>query len=547
MSKKILYNIDARNTVINGVNKLTDAVKITLGPKGMNVMLVNNSGEPRVTKDGVSVAEHIEFADPCENAGAQLVKSVARKACEKAGDGTTTATIISAAVCNNLVGCMQKVGVNQSELIKGVNKALKVVLDFLSSSAEAIVGDYARVKQVASVSANGDEIVGELIANALKKVGSDGVITVEDGNNLATEIEVVEGMQFDKGYVSHRFVNNAKTLTSEFDDPYILIYDKKISSIHPLLKLLEEVAKTGKGLVIIAEGVDGDALTTLVVNSLRGALKVCCVDAPSFGDKRKAIMSDIAVLTGGKCISEDAGMKLENATLQDLGKAKKVKVTKDDTTIIDGCGDKNSIEGRCDEIASELASAQSDYDRNNLEMRRAKLKSGVAIVKVGGATEVEIGQKRDSIDDALHATRAAVDEGIVPGGGVALLRCLAELKKVNDFVNCDQKTGFDIMKQAIQAPAETIVENAGECGPMIVSKILESSEYAYGYDVSKGVYGNMISMGVIDPVKVTKQSIIAAVSAASMIVSIGASIYDDPDSKESSDSMPSMPSMPPMM
>jgi chaperonin GroEL len=535
MSKKIIYGIEAINGILNGLRKLEEAVRCTLGPKGRSVILQKSFGDPVITKDGVSVAKEIEFSDPLENIGAQLVKAVANNALNNAGDGTTTATVLAGGMAE-VITMIQRAGVNQSEVVKGIMSARDAIIENISSMTKKIAGDFEAIKQVASVSANGDTNIGQLIADAMKQVGESGVITVEDGDSLHTTIEVVEGMQFDKGYISRHFVTN--DLQCVLDDAFILLYDKKISSIQPILKILEEVAKTGKALLIIAEDVDGDALTTLVVNRLRGALKICCVKAPSFGDKRKAVMADIAILTGGHCISEDIGLTLENATLEHLGRAKKIKITSDDTTIVDGYGTKESVQTRCNEIKAEIFDSKSDYDKEKLQERLARLASGVAVIKVGGATEVELKEKKDRIDDALHAIRAAIEEGIVPGGGVALLRCVTILDNMK-LPNTDQAMGCDIVKAAIRRPIEMIAENAGVCGPLVVQQVLASKEYAYGYDASKGVYGDMIEMGIIDPAKVVKQALIAACSIVSMLGSVGACVYSEPEKNKdtNSDSM----------
>ncbi|VVT06977.1 chaperonin GroEL [Rhizobium sp. EC-SD404] len=540
-AKEVKFGRSARERMLRGVDILADAVKVTLGPKGRNVVIEKSFGAPRITKDGVSVAKEIELEDKFENMGAQMVREVASKTNDVAGDGTTTATVLAAAIVregNKAVAA----GMNPMDLKRGIDLAVKEVVEKLAAAAKPI-NTSAEVAQVGTISANGDKQVGEDIAEAMQRVGNEGVITVEEAKTAETELEVVEGMQFDRGYLSPYFVTNPEKMVAELDDPYILLHEKKLSNLQAMLPVLEAVVQSGKPLVIIAEDVEGEALATLVVNKLRGGLKIAAVKAPGFGDRRKAMLEDIAILTGGQVISEDIGIKLENVTLDMLGRAKKVSITKENTTIVDGAGQKSEIEGRVAQIKAQIEETSSDYDREKLQERLAKLAGGVAVIRVGGSTEVEVKERKDRIDDALNATRAAVQEGIVPGGGVALLRASSTLTVKGQ--NADQDAGVNIVRRALQAPARQIVENAGEEASIVVGKILDKNDDNYGYNAQTGEYGDMIAMGIVDPVKVVRTALQDAASVAGLLVTTEAMIAEAPkkDSHGGGGGMPDMGGM----
>ena len=524
-AKDIEFGSDARSKMLKGVETLAKAVKVTLGPKGRNVMLDKSYGAPKITKDGVSVAKEIELADKFENMGAQLVKEVAQKTADKAGDGTTTATVLAEAIIKE--GCKAvAAGINPMDLKRGIDMAVEAVVEDVKSRSKEIKSS-EEIAQVGTISANGDTSIGEYLARAMEKVGNDGVITVEDAKGLDTELDVVEGMQFDRGYLSPYFMTNAEKMNCEYDNPFILFYDQKISSLQPLLPVLEAVVQSGRALLIVAEDIEGEALATLVVNRIRGGLKVCAVKAPGFGDRRKAMLQDMAILTGGQVISEELGMKIENVTLNMLGTAKRIEVTKDDTTIIDGSGDKEEIKARAAQIRQEIEVTKSDYDREKLNERLGKLSGGVAVLRVGGASEVEVKEKKDRIDDALNATRAAVKEGVVAGGGVALLyasKVLDALKPLND----DQKAGINIIRKAIQAPIRQIAENAGVDGAVIVGKLLESTDTNFGYNAQKGEYTDMIKAGIVDPTKVVRTALQDAASVGGLLITTEAMVTEKP-------------------
>ncbi len=524
-AKEVKFSVDARDRMLRGVDILTNAVKVTLGPKGRNVVLDKSFGAPRITKDGVTVAKEIELEDKFENMGAQMVREVASKTSDIAGDGTTTATVLAAAIVKEGAKAVAA-GMNPMDLKRGIDLAVEAIVEDLKKNSKKVTSN-EEIAQVGTISANGDAEIGRFLAEAMKKVGNEGVITVEEAKSLETELDVVEGMQFDRGYISPYFITNADKMRVEMEDPYILINEKKLSGLQELLPLLEAVVQTGKPLLIIAEDVEGEALATLVVNKLRGGLKVAAVKAPGFGDRRKAMLQDIAVLTGGQAISEDLGIKLENVTLAMLGRAKKVMIDKENTTIVNGAGKKADIEGRITQIKAQIEETTSDYDREKLQERLAKLAGGVAVIRVGGATEVEVKERKDRVDDAMHATRAAVEEGILPGGGVALLRASEALKKVRTH-NDDQKTGVEIVRKAIQAPARQIAINAGEDGSVIVGKILEKDQYAYGFDAQTGEYVNMVSKGIIDPTKVVRQALQGAASVAGLLITTEAMVAEVP-------------------
>jgi chaperonin GroEL len=534
-AKEVRFSGDARERMLRGVETLANAVKVTLGPKGRNVVLDKSFGAPRITKDGVTVAKEIELEDKFENMGAQMVREVASKTSDIAGDGTTTATVLAAAIVKEGSKAVAA-GMNPMDLKRGIDLAVETVVEELRKNSKKVTSN-DEIAQVGTISANGDQEIGRFLAEAMKKVGNEGVITVEEAKSLETELDVVEGMQFDRGYISPYFITNADKMRVEMEDPYILINEKKLSGLNELLPLLEAVVQTGKPLLIVAEDVEGEALATLVVNKLRGGLKVAAVKAPGFGDRRKAMLQDIAVLTGGQAISEDLGIKLENVTLAMLGKAKKVMIDKENTTIVNGGGKKKDIEDRISQIKAQIEETTSDYDREKLQERLAKLAGGVAVIRVGGATEVEVKERKDRVDDAMHATRAAVEEGILPGGGVALLRATEHLKKVRTH-NEDQKTGVEIVRKALQAPARQIATNAGEDGSVIVGKILENSNYAFGFDAQGGDYVDMVKKGIIDPTKVVRQALQGASSVAGLLITTEAMVAELPKKKE-------MPSMPP--
>src|ERR687889_391636 len=534
MAKQVIHGEESRAAILRGVNQLADAVKITLGPKGRNVVLDKKFGAPRITKDGVTVAKEIELEDKFENMGAQMVREVASKTSSVAGDGTTTATVLAQAIVREGAKSVAA-GMNPMDLKRGIDKAVAVVVEELQKNTRKI-NTSAEVAQVGSVSANGDPEIGEMIAKAMEKVGNEGVITVEEAKSVATELDVVEGMQFDRGYVSPYFITNAEKMIAEMDQPYVLIFEKKLSQLQPMLPLLEAVVQSGRPLVIIAEDVEGEALATLVVNKLRGGLKIAAVKAPGFGDRRKAMLEDIATLTKGQTISEDLGIKLENVTLNMLGRAKKVVIEKENTTIVDGAGDKRDIEARVGQIKAQIEETTSDYDREKLQERLAKLAGGVAVIRVGGATEVEVKEKKDRVDDAMHATKAAVEEGILPGGGVALLRALAALETVTP-ANDDQKTGVEIVRRALQSPARQIAINAGEDGSVIVGKVAEAKDYSAGWNAQTGEDGDLYKFGIIDPAKVVRVALEDAASVAGLLITTEAMIAEKPK-KESAPAMP---------
>jgi chaperonin GroEL len=534
-SKDVKFGQDARDRMLRGVDILANAVKVTLGPKGRNVVLDKSYGAPRITKDGVTVAKEIELEDKFENMGAQMLKEVASKTSDMAGDGTTTATVLAQAIIREGAKSVAA-GANPMDLRRGIDQAVAAVVEELKTKAKKVTSN-DEIAQVGTISSNGDTEIGAKIAEAMKRVGNEGVITIEESKSLETELSVVEGMQFDRGYLSPYFITNAEKMMVELEDPYVLIHEKKLSSLQALLPLLEAVVQAGKPLVIIAEDVEGEALATLVVNKLRGGLKVAAVKAPGFGDRRKAMLEDIATVTGGSVVSEDLGIKLENVTLEMLGKAKKITIDKEDTTIVDGAGKKADIEARIKQIKAQIEDTTSDYDREKLQERLAKLAGGVAVIKVGGATEVEVKERKDRVDDALHATRAAVEEGIVPGGGVALLRAIKALEQLKPN-NDDQKTGISIVRKALQAPSRQIFTNAGEDGSVIVGKILENATYAFGFNAQSGAYGDLVSQGVIDPAKVVRCALQDAASVAGLLITTEAMIADLPKKEGAQPAMP---------
>ena len=524
-AKDIEFGTNARAKMLRGVETLAKTVKTTLGPKGRNVILDKSYGAPKITKDGVSVAKEIELADKFENMGAQLVKEVAQKTADKAGDGTTTATVLAEAIIRE--GCKAvAAGMNPMDLKRGIDMAVEAVVADIKSRSVAIKTS-EEIAQVGTISANGDRSIGEYLARAMEKVGNEGVITVEDAKGLETELDVVEGMQFDRGYLSPYFITNADKMTCEYESPYILLCDQKISNLQPLIPVLESIVQSGRALVIVAEDIEGEALATLVVNRIRGGLKVCAVKAPAFGDRRKAMLEDIAILTGGQVVSEELGMKLENVTLDMLGTAKRVEITKDDTTIIDGAGEKDLIEARAASIRKQIEETTSDYDREKLQERLAKLSGGVAVLRVGGASEVEVKEKKDRIDDALNATRAAVKEGVVAGGGCALLYAGKVLDKLQP-ANQDQKVGIDIIRKATQAPIRQIAENAGVDGAVVVGKLLESSDSNFGYNAQSGEYTDMVKAGIIDPTKVVRTALQDAASVGGLLITTEAMVTEAP-------------------
>lgn len=539
-AKDIEFGTDARAKMLKGVEILAKTVKVTLGPKGRNVILDKAYGAPKITKDGVSVAKEIELSNKFENMGAQLVKEVAQKTADKAGDGTTTATVLAEAIIRE--GCKAvAAGMNPMDLKRGIDVAVEaVVADIKSRSKDIKTSE--EIAQVGTISANGDRSIGEYLARAMEKVGNEGVITVEDAKGLETELDVVEGMQFDRGYLSPYFITNPDKMNCEFENPYILLYDQKVSNLQPLIPVLEAVVQSGRPLLIIAEDVEGEALATLVVNRIRGGLKVCAVKAPGFGDRRKAMLEDIAILTGGQVISEELGMKIENVTLDMLGSAKRVEVNKDDTTIIDGNGEKDLIEARAAQIRKQIDDTSSDYDREKLQERLAKLSGGVAVLRVGGASEVEVKEKKDRIDDALNATRAAVKEGVVAGGGVALLYSAKALDSLQP-ANQDQKVGIDIIRKAIQAPIRQIADNAGVDGAVVAGKLMESNDANFGYNAQTGEYTDMVKAGIIDPTKVVRTALQDAASVGSLLITTEAMVTDAPQ-KECSCGSAGAPAMP---
>jgi len=535
-AKEVKFASDARDRMLRGVDTLANAVKVTLGPKGRNVVIDKSFGAPRITKDGVTVAKEIELADKFENMGAQMLREVASKQNDKAGDGTTTATVLAQAIVREGSKAVAA-GMNPMDVKRGIDLAVTKVVEDLKAHAKSVEAN-SEIAQVATISANGDEEVGRILAEAMEKVGNEGVITVEEAKSLATELETVEGMQFDRGYLSPYFITNAEKLKVELDDPYILIHEKKLSNLQAMLPLLESVVQSGRPLLIIAEDVEGDALATLVVNRLRGGLKVAAVKAPGFGDRRKAMLEDIAVLTGGNVVSEELGIELESVTINMLGRAKKVVIDKDNTTIVDGVGAKSDIDGRVAQIRQQIETTTSDYDREKLQERLAKLAGGVAVIRVGGATEVEVKEKKDRVDDALHATRAAVEEGILPGGGIALLRSLKALEGLK-AANDDQQSGIDIVRRALRAPARQIADNAGEDGAWIVGKLLESEEYSWGFNAATGEYQDLVKAGVIDPAKVVRTALQDAASVASLLITTEALVAELPK-EEKAAPMPAM-------
>ena len=533
-AKDVKFHSDARERMIRGVNILADAVKVTLGPKGRNVVIDKSFGAPRITKDGVTVAKEIELEDKFENMGAQMVREVASKTNDLAGDGTTTATVLAQAIVREGAKAVAS-GMNPMDLKRGIDKAVDAVVAELKANARKVTSN-DEIAQVGTISANGDSEIGRYLAEAMQKVGNEGVITVEEAKTAETELEVVEGMQFDRGYLSPYFVTNQDKMRVELDEPYVLIHEKKLSNLQAMLPVLEAVVQSGKPLLIVAEDVEGEALATLVVNKLRGGLKVAAVKAPGFGDRRKAMLEDIAILTGGTAISEDLGIKLENVTLAMLGRAKKVTIEKENTTIVDGAGSRSEIEGRVAQIKAQIEETTSDYDREKLQERLAKLAGGVAVIRVGGATEVEVKEKKDRVDDALHATRAAVEEGVLPGGGVALLRAAKALDGIVTE-NPDQKHGVEIVRKAIEAPVRQIAENAGAEGSVIVGKLRERSDLGYGWNAQTNAFGDLYAQGVIDPVKVVRTALQDAASVAGLLVTTEAMIADKPK-KEAAPAMP---------
>ena len=523
-AKEVLFSTEARNKMLRGVNTLANAVKVTLGPKGRNVVIDKSFGAPRITKDGVTVAKEIELEDKFENMGAQMVKTVASKTNDTAGDGTTTATVLTQSIVTEGIKLVAA-GMNPMDLKRGIDLAITEVVGNLAK-AKKDISTVEEIAQVGTISANGEKAIGEQIADAMQRVGNEGVITVEEAKSLETETEVVEGMQFDRGYLSPYFATNPEKMTVSFEDPLILLHEKKLSSLQPMLPILEAVAQSSRPLLIIAEDIDGEALATLVVNRLRGGLKVAAVKAPGFGDRRKAMLEDIGVLTGGQVISEEMGIKLENVTLEMLGTAKKVEITKENTTIIDGAGSKDDITGRVAQIKAQVEETTSDYDREKLQERLAKLAGGVAVIKVGGATEVEVKERKDRVEDALNATRAAVEEGIVAGGGVALLRASADLKVKG--VNADQTAGIGIVRRALQAPIRQIATNSGDEASIVVGKVLESSSATFGYNAQTSEYGDMVEMGIVDPVKVVRTALQDAASVSSLLITTEAMVAEIP-------------------
>ena len=533
-AKDVRFGGEARQRMLRGVDILDDAVKVTLGPKGRNVVLDKSFGAPRITKDGVTVAKEIELADKFENMGAQMVREVASKTNDIAGDGTTTATVLAAAIVREGAKAVAA-GMNPMDLKRGIDSAVTAVVEELKKRTRKITTP-SETAQVGAIAANGETEIGKMISEAMQKVGNEGVITVEEAKGIQTELDVVEGMQFDRGYVSPYFITNAEKMVADLDQPYILIHEKKLSGLQPMLPLLESIVQSGRPLLIIAEDVEGEALATLVVNKLRGGLKVAAVKAPGFGDRRKAMLEDIAILTGGTVISEDLGIKLENVKLNDLGKAKKVLIEKENTTIVEGGGKKQDIVGRCNQIRAQVEETTSDYDREKLQERLAKLAGGVAVIRVGGSTEVEVKERKDRVDDSLHATRAAVEEGIVPGGGVALARAsliLAKLKADND----DQRFGVEIVRKAVQTPLRQIAENAGEDGAVIAGKVLDKDEYNWGFDAQTGEFKDLVKAGIIDPTKVVRTALQDAASVAGLLVTTEAMVAEKPEKKA--------PAMPP--
>ena len=534
-AKEVKFSREAREKMIRGIDVLANAVRVALGPKGRNVVLDKSFGAPRITKDGVTVAKEVELADRFENMGAQMVREVATKANDNAGDGATTATVLAHAIVREGAKSVTA-GADPMDVKRGVDLAVEAIVADLDKKSRKI-SNSDEIAQVAGLAANSDASIGKMISQAMQKVGNEGVITVEEAKSLETELDVVEGMQFDRGYLSPYFISNSEKMVAELEDPYILIHEKKLTSLQALLPVLEAVVQSGKPLLIIAEDVEGEALATLVVNKLRGGLKVAAVKAPGFGDRRKAMLEDIAILTGGAMIAEDLGIKLENVTLAMLGRAKRVRIEKENTTIVDGVGKKSDIDGRIGQIKAQIEETTSDYDKEKLQERLAKLAGGVAVIRVGGATEVEVKEKKDRVDDALNATRAAVQEGVLPGGGVALLRA-AKLLEAVKFDNSDQRTGVEIVRKAIQTPARQIIENAGLDGSVIVGKILDKSDYAFGYDAQTGEYGDLYKLGIIDPTKVVRIALQDAASVASLLITTEAMVAEKPKKETPPPAMP---------
>ena len=534
-AKEVLHSAEARDRLLRGVDILANAVKVTLGPKGRNVVLDKSFGAPRITKDGVTVAKEIELQDEFENMGAQMVKEVASRTSDEAGDGTTSATLLAQSISREGMKAVAA-GMNPMDLKRGIDTAVECVVADIKKRSRKIQGR-TEIAQVGTISANGDSEVGDILSEAMQKVGNEGVITVEEAKGLATELDVVEGMQFDRGYLSPYFITNADKMQAELEDPYILLHEKKLSNLQAMLPILETVAQSGKPLLIISEDVEGEALATLVVNKLRGGLKVAAVKAPGFGDRRKAMLEDLAILTGGQMISEDLGIKLENVTVDMLGHAKRVTMSKDDTTVIEGAGKKSEIEGRCGQIRAQIEDTSSDYDREKLQERLAKLAGGVAVIKVGGSTEIEVKERKDRVDDALHSTRAAVEEGIVPGGGVTLLHAVRVLEKLK-VDNADQQVGIDIVRRALQAPVRQIAENAGVDGAVVAGKLLEQKDTNFGFDAQTETYKDLVKAGIIDPAKVVRVALQNAASIAGLLITTECMVANIPEKA-------GMPAMPP--
>ena len=530
-AKDVKFSLDARGEILKGVDILANAVKVTLGPKGRNVVIEKSFGAPRITKDGVTVAKEIELHGKFENMGAQLVREVASKTNDVAGDGTTTATVLAQAIVREGVKAVTA-GMNPMDLRRGIDLAVAAVVKDIEGGSKKITTN-EEVTQVGTISANGEAAIGKKIADAMEKVGNEGVITVEEAKGLETEVDIVEGMQFDRGYLSPYFVTNSEKMIVEMENPLILLYEKKLSSLQPLLPVLEKVVQSSRALLIIAEDVEGEALATLVVNKLRGGLKVAAVKAPGFGDRRKAMLEDIAILTGGQLISEDLGIKLESIEVSMLGSAKRIRIDKEDTTVIDGAGESSQIEGRCTQIRAQIEETSSDYDREKLQERLAKLAGGVAVIRVGGATEVEVKERKDRVEDAMNATKAAVEEGIVAGGGASLLHAIATLEGIKSE-NDDQRVGIDIVKRALTSPAWQIAENAGEEGAVVVGKMLEQKDRNWGFDAQKGIYGDLVKAGIIDPTKVVRAALQDAASVAGLVITTEAAVADRPEPKTSS-------------
>jgi len=527
-AKEVKFAGDAREKLLRGVDILANAVRITLGPKGRNVVLEKSFGAPRITKDGVTVAKEIELADRFENMGAQMVREVASKTVDKAGDGTTTATLLAQSIVREGAKAVAA-GMNPMDVKRGIDSAVEKVVEHLKESTKKVSSN-AEIEQIGTISANGEKDIGKKIAEAMAKVGNEGVITIEESKTMETELDVVEGMQFDRGYLSPYFVTNAEKMVAELESPFILLHESKLSGLQPLLPVLEAIVQSGKPLVIVAEEVEGEALATLVVNKLRGGLKVAAVKAPGFGDRRKAMLEDMAILTGGQVISQDLGIKLENVTLDMLGTAKKVRIDKDNTTIIDGAGKKKDIEARCNQIRQQIEETTSDYDKEKLQERLAKLAGGVAVIRVGGATEVEVKERKDRVDDAMHATRAAVEEGIVAGGGAALLYASRAIEKVK-VANDDQRRGVDIVRRALESPVRQIADNAGFDGSVVVGRMLEQKDANYGFDAQKGEYVDMLKAGIVDPTKVVRIALESAASVAGLLITTEAMVAEKPEKK----------------